>query len=135
MAESAHAPVLLAEVLDAVQPAPGRLIVDATFGAGGYSRAFRERGAEVVAFDRDPTARRFAERQGFSQGFRLVEDRFSTLDSHVAEASVDGVAFDIGVSSMQMEEAERGFSLLRDGPLDMRMGREGASAADLINEA
>jgi len=135
MAESAHAPVLLAEVLDALQPAPGRLIVDATFGAGGYSRAFRARGADVVAFDRDPATRRFARGAEFERGFRLIEDRFSALAQRLGEGEADGVAFDLGVSSMQLDEAERGFSLMRDGPLDMRMGRDGASAADLVNGA
>ena len=131
MADAAHAPVLLAEVLDVLRPEPGQLIVDATFGAGGYSRAFREHGANVVAFDRDPSARRFAPE--LANGFRLIEERFSTLAHYVGAGEADGVAFDLGVSSMQFDEPERGFSLMRDGPLDMRMGREGASAADLIN--
>jgi len=129
-----HIPVLLGEVVDAMQPAAGKTLVDGTFGAGGYSRALLERGASVIAFDRDPSAARFA--RGLPAGrFRLVERRFSELDEEVGEAAVDGVVLDIGVSSMQLDEAERGFSFLRDGPLDMRMAAEGPTAADLVNEA
>jgi 16S rRNA (cytosine1402-N4)-methyltransferase len=129
---AAHLSVFLAEVVDILRPAPGRRIVDATFGAGGYSRAFVEAGAEVIAFDRDPTAARFAAPLAATGRFRLIEDRFSGLADHV-EPPCDGVAFDLGVSSMQLDEAERGFSFMRDGPLDMRMGRAGPSAANLIN--
>jgi 16S rRNA (cytosine1402-N4)-methyltransferase len=132
MSEGPHAPVMLAEVVAVLEPAPGRLIVDATFGAGGYSRAFAAAGAEVVAFDRDPAARRFADAPGGR--FRLIADRFSTLVDHLGEASADGVAFDLGVSSMQLDEPERGFSLMRDGPLDMRMSVDGQSAAELVNQ-
>ena len=129
-----HIPVLLGEVVDAMQPAAGKTLVDGTFGAGGYSRALLERGASVIAFDRDPSAARFA--RGLPAGrFRLVERRFSELDEEVGEATVDGVVLDIGVSSMQLDEAERGFSFLRDGPLDMRMAADGPTAADLVNEA
>jgi len=129
-----HIPVLLGEVVDAMQPAAGKTLVDGTFGAGGYSRALLERGASVIAFDRDPSAARFA--RGLPAGrFRLVERRFSELDEEVGEAAVDGVVLDIGVSSMQLDEAERGFSFLRDGPLDMRMAADGPTAADLVNEA
>jgi len=131
---SPHIPVLLGEVVDAMQPAAGKTLVDGTFGAGGYSRALLERGASVIAFDRDPSAARFA--RGLPAGrFRLVERRFSELDEEVGEAAVDGVVLDIGVSSMQLDEAERGFSFLRDGPLDMRMAAQGPTAADLVNEA
>lgn len=134
MSGAPHAPVLLPEVLDALQPAPGQTVVDGTFGAGGYSRAFLDAGAKVVAFDRDPTARRFAE--GLDpERFRLVEARFSEMAEVLGEAAADGVALDLGVSSMQLDEAERGFSFLRDGPLDMRMGGEGPSAAELVNTA
>jgi len=131
---SPHIPVLLGEVVDAMQPAAGKTLVDGTFGAGGYSRALLQGGASVIAFDRDPSAARFA--RGLPAGrFRLVERRFSELDEEVGEAAVDGVVLDIGVSSMQLDEAERGFSFLRDGPLDMRMAAEGPTAADLVNEA
>jgi len=128
-----HIPVLLNEVVDAMQPAAGKTLVDGTFGAGGYSRALLDRGASVIAFDRDPSARQFAD--GLPAGrFRLVEGRFSELDDETGAGAVDGVVLDIGVSSMQLDQAERGFSFMRDGPLDMRMAAEGPTAADLVNE-
>jgi 16S rRNA (cytosine1402-N4)-methyltransferase len=130
----AHVSVLLDEVLAAIEPAPGKRIIDATFGAGGYSRAFIDAGAEVIAFDRDPNALGFVAPLTASGRFRLIEDWFSTLEDHV-EGPCDGIAFDLGVSSMQIDEAERGFSFMRDGPLDMRMAQSGTSAADLVNEA
>src|SRR4051812_41615456 len=128
--EVAHRPVLLAEVMTALSPRPDELMVDATFGAGGYSRALLAAGARVIAFDRDPTAARFAANLP-PERFTLIADRFSNMERHVTVA--DGVALDIGVSSMQLDEADRGFSFMRDGPLDMRMGGEGPSAADLVN--
>ena len=130
---SPHAPVLLDEVVDALQPRAGKTLVDGTFGAGGYSRALLDAGASVIAFDRDPSARRFADGLPADR-FRLVEGRFSELDAETGEDAVDGVVFDIGVSSMQLDEAERGFSFMRDGPLDMRMAAEGPTAADLVNQ-
>ena len=132
MSEAPHVSVLRDEVVEALDPKAGETIVDGTFGAGGYTRAILARGASVVAFDRDPSAARFA--AGLpADRFRLVQDRFSTFDRHVP--SCDGVTFDLGVSSMQLDEAERGFSFMRDGPLDMRMGADGMSAADLVNTA
>jgi 16S rRNA (cytosine1402-N4)-methyltransferase len=116
-----------------MQPTAGKTLVDGTFGAGGYSRALLAKGAGVIAFDRDPSAARFAEGLPADR-FRLVERRFSELDAETGEAAVDGVVLDIGVSSMQLDEAERGFSFMRDGPLDMRMAAEGPTAADLVNE-
>ncbi|WP_345803512.1 16S rRNA (cytosine(1402)-N(4))-methyltransferase RsmH [Mesorhizobium sp. YIM 152430] len=129
-----HIPVLLAEVLDALRPKAGHTIVDGTFGAGGYTRAILETGASVVAIDRDPTAIAAGRAMvtEFSGRLRLVEGPFSRLDEY-AEGTVDGVVLDIGVSSMQIDEAERGFSFRHDGPLDMRMSGKGASAADVVN--
>ncbi len=140
MSAAAHIPVLLAETVEAILPRPGRLILDGTFGAGGYSRAFLEAGAEVLALDRDPAAAAFAEplTRAYPERFRWVEARFSELESTLEAAgheACDGVALDLGVSSMQLDQPERGFSFMRDGPLDMRMGGEGPSAADLINTA
>ncbi len=134
-----HIPVLLAEVVEAAAPAPGRRVVDATFGAGSYSRAFLEAGAEVLAFDRDAAAAAFAAPLAAAHPgrFRLLARRFSELEDGLAEAGWEGcdaAVFDIGVSSMQLEQAERGFSFMRDGPLDMRMGADGATAADLVNQ-
>ncbi len=133
MTAPAHVSVLLQEVVEALAPAPGKTIIDATFGAGGYSRALLDAGADVLAFDRDPGAAAFAAPLAATGRFRLIQDRFSTLEAHV-EGPVAGVAFDLGVSSMQIDEADRGFSFMRDGPLDMRMSRDGFSAADLVNE-
>ena len=138
MSAPAHTSVMLSEVVDAVAPGPSRLIIDGTFGAGGYSRAFLEAGAEVLALDRDPTAAAFAAplQASFDGRFRLVQGRFSDLDTILRDAGHEvchGVALDLGVSSMQIDEAERGFSFMRDGPLDMRMGTDGPSAADLVN--
>ena len=129
-----HIPVLIDGVMKAFAPMRGKTVVDGTFGAGGYSRAFLDAGASVIAFDRDPSARKFA--QGLpADRFRLVESRFSELDEVTGLGAVDGVVFDIGVSSMQLDEPERGFSFMRDGPLDMRMAADGPTAADLVNEA
>jgi 16S rRNA (cytosine1402-N4)-methyltransferase len=132
---SAHESVLLAEVIEALRPAPGERMVDGTFGAGGYSRALLASGAEVTAFDRDPRVKPFAEALAGQGRFRLVGRPFSTMAEVLGEGAADGVALDLGVSSMQFDEAERGFSLMRDGPLDMRMSSEGPSAADLVNAA
>ena len=135
MSDAPHVSVLLGEVVEVLKPAPGALIVDGTFGAGGYSRAFLDAGANVVAFDRDPSARKFAAPLEATGRFKLIEARFSEMADHFAPGSVDGVALDIGVSSMQLDEADRGFSFMRDGPLDMRMGGDVPSAADLVNTA
>ncbi|WP_375268707.1 16S rRNA (cytosine(1402)-N(4))-methyltransferase RsmH [Phenylobacterium sp.] len=134
MMSAPHVSVLLAEVVQALAIAPGETIVDGTFGAGGYARAFLAAGAHVVAFDRDPSAARFAADLPADR-FRLVCARFSEMDEVLGEGAVDGVALDLGVSSMQLDEADRGFSFLRDGPLDMRMGDAGETAADLVNTA
>jgi 16S rRNA (cytosine1402-N4)-methyltransferase len=133
--EPPHIPVLLDEVLDALAPLDGARIVDGTFGAGGYSRALLLAGASVVALDRDPLVRPFAEvlATEFPSRFKFVAGEFSALDELAGSEPIDGVVLDIGVSSMQLDEADRGFSFMRDGPLDMRMSGEGESAADLVN--
>lgn len=138
----AHVPVLLDEVIAALDPQPGDLIVDATFGAGGYTRAILGRGATVHAFDRDPDAIAAGEKwpETGENPPRLVlhPRRFSEMAPALREAGiarVDGVVMDIGVSSMQLDQGERGFAFSLEGPLDMRMSREGPSAADFVNEA
>ena len=131
-----HVPVLLRPLLAAVSPVTG-VWVDGTFGAGGYTRGLLEAGADrVIGIDRDPAvfdmARSWAGEHG--DRLRLVQGNFSDLDRLAGEL-VDGVVLDLGVSSMQLDQADRGFSFLRDGPLDMRMGQAGPSAADLLNTA
>ena len=135
-----HIPVLRDEVLTALNPQSGETHLDGTFGAGGYTRAILSTGAQVIAVDRDPDAVRdgaalVAEADGALQ---LVPGRFSELDQ-IAEdcghAQLDGVTLDIGVSSMQLDQAERGFAFSNDGPLDMRMQQSGESAAEWLNRA
>ncbi len=135
---SPHAPVLLAEVLEALDPKAGDVIIDATFGAGGYTRAILATGATVIALDRDPTVQPHADAVAneFPGKFQLIRTPFSGLAEAFAstgEPKLDGVVFDIGVSSMQLDQAERGFSFMRDGPLDMRMSDQGETAADIVN--
>ncbi len=135
-----HIPVLLDEVIHALAITPGAEIVDGTFGAGGYSQAILAGGARVYAFDRDPDAlSEGVALAGESKGaLRLYSACFSNMDSVLRAngvASVDGVVLDIGVSSMQLDRAERGFSFQNDGPLDMRMAQDGLTAADFVNES
>ena len=135
--DAPHIPVLLAEVVAALAPRPGETMVDATFGAGGYTRAIRAGGAQVIAFDRDPDAIA-AGQDAAIEGVTLVHADFSAMEGALEQlgaAPVDGVTMDIGVSSMQLDQAERGFSFQSDGPLDMRMSQEGPSAADFLNTA
>lgn len=135
-ADPPHIPVLLRPLLEAVSPVAGTWL-DGTFGAGGYTRGLLEAGAErVIAVDRDPSVFRMARdwAEGYGARLILVEGTFSELDTY-ADGPLDGVVLDIGVSSMQLDRAERGFSFAKDGPLDMRMGDEGPSAADLVNHA
>jgi len=130
-----HIPVLLEAVLDALRPQAGQVVLDGTFGAGGYSRTVLEKGAVVVALDRDPTAiaAGAALVAAHSGQLTLIEARFSDLERYAPKDGFDGVMLDIGVSSMQLDEAERGFSFQKDGPLDMRMSGSGPSAADVVN--
>ncbi|WP_206241501.1 16S rRNA (cytosine(1402)-N(4))-methyltransferase RsmH [Novosphingobium terrae] len=141
-ADAPHIPVLIAEVIAALAPRPGAVVVDGTFGAGGYTRALLAAGATVHAFDRDPDAirngRLWPEAQGENPRLILHPRRFSEMAEALAEAGVrqvDGVTLDIGVSSMQLDQAERGFSFSMDAALDMRMEQDGPSAADFVNTA
>ena len=135
-----HIPVLLDEVIHSLAITPGTELVDGTFGAGGYSQAFLASGAKVYAFDRDPQAQNIGtDLAGRHEGdFHLYPARFSLMDAILADhgvSAVDAVVLDIGISSMQIDEAERGFSFQKDGPLDMRMAQDGESAAEFLNEA
>lgn len=132
-----HIPVLLSEVLAALEPGPGKVILDGTFGAGGYTAAILDAGAEVIALDRDPTAISAGQALVAAHAGRLTlhHTQFSDLADYAPEGGLDGIVLDIGVSSMQIDEAERGFSFQRNGPLDMRMSGAGVSAADVVNRA
>lgn len=135
-AEGPHVPVLLRPLLAAVAPVSG-VWVDGTFGAGGYARGLLDAGAaQVIGIDRDPAVFDMARAWAGDYGdrLRLVQGTFSDLDA-LAGGPVDGVVLDLGVSSMQLDQPQRGFSFLRDGPLDMRMAQDGDSAADLLNSA
>lgn len=129
-----HIPVMLEEVLASLQVSAGETVIDGTFGAGGYTRAILNAGAQVIGIDRDPDAISAgrAMEQEFAGRLRLVHGPFSLLDT-VSDDPVDAIVLDIGVSSMQLDEAERGFSFRADGPLDMRMAQDGPSAADIVN--
>lgn len=135
-AAAPHVPVLLSRILAAVAPVRG-VWIDGTFGAGGYARGLLEAGAErVIGIDRDPAALDLAAPLMVRYGdrLRLVQGNFAALDRLAGEPAA-GVVLDLGVSSMQLDQAERGFSFLRDGPLDMRMSQSGRSAADIVNTA
>ena len=137
-ADDRHVPVLLNEVLGALAINPGEVHVDGTFGAGGYSSAMAAKGATVFAFDRDPDAIREGQALADERGITLIAGEFSRMEEYLAErgvTSVSGVTLDIGVSSMQLDRPERGFSFQGDGPLDMTMSQSGMSAADFLNTA
>lgn len=135
-----HIPVLLDEVLTALAPKDGGRYVDGTFGNGGYTRGILEAAdCAVLAIDQDPDAIKTAENMALSYPgmFHVKHGRFADMLSHASEIgweAVDGIALDVGVSSMQLDQADRGFSFRHDGPLDMRMAQDGPSAADFLNE-
>src|SRR5262249_22683873 len=136
-----HIPVLARRVVEYVNTRDQGTYIDATFGAGGYSRALLAAAdCQVIAVDRDPTAIAKGEELAASSNGRLsvVEDKFSNWDAvaqRTGTDAVDGVVFDLGVSSMQLDEPERGFSFRHDGPLDMRMSGTGPTAAELVAAA
>ncbi|WP_296707026.1 16S rRNA (cytosine(1402)-N(4))-methyltransferase RsmH [Rhodoblastus sp.] len=138
-ADSPHLPVMAEEALAALAVAPGGLYLDGTFGAGGYTRLILAQGGQVLALDRDPSAIAAGAPLVAESGGRLVlaQTRFSRMETAAREHGLgpfDGIVLDIGVSSMQLDQPERGFSFRFDGPLDMRMEKAGRSAADLVNE-
>lgn len=130
-----HIPVMLNEVLDTLKPEAGKIYVDATFGNGGYSEAIlKTANCTVIALDRDPTVRTRAEeiKKLYGNRFEFITGTFGDI-AQLIKRPVDGVVFDIGVSSMQIDEGERGFSYAKEADLDMRMSQEGISAKDIVN--
>ena len=129
-----HIPVLLNSVLDALGDISGKTVVDCTFGAGGYSRAFLDAGANVIAFDRDSNVLSDANAMvaEFGDRFRFISQTFSHISD--LDCTVDAIVFDLGISSMQIDVPERGFSFRFDAPLDMRMSDNGLTAVQLIEQ-
>jgi len=133
---SSHIPVMLSEVLENLAPHKNGIYIDGTFGRGGYSKAILEAGADkVIAIDRDPTAIEHGKELSnkYNGRLELINGTFGSMHDLLSTQKVDGITFDLGVSSPQLDQAERGFSFQKDGPLDMRMGDEGKTAADLVN--
>ena len=131
-----HQPVMLKQILEYLQPGPGRTLVDVTFGAGGHSRALLDAGSTVVGIDQDSEAAAYAESFD-DERFRFVAGNFRDLGEllkTLGVEAVEGILCDLGVSSMQLDQGERGFAFRQEGPLDMRMGRQEESAAQVVNE-
>ncbi len=132
-----HIPVLLEEVAGAVAAKPGETVIDGTFGAGGYTQRILADGANVIGIDRDPDAIAAGQALVATSHGRLTlwHGAFADMELALGDRQAHAVMLDIGVSSMQIDEGDRGFSFLRDGPLDMRMAQDGVSAADVVNRA
>ncbi|WP_457631326.1 16S rRNA (cytosine(1402)-N(4))-methyltransferase RsmH [Oceanithermus sp.] len=135
MTADKHQPVMLSEALDLLNVQPGGVYVDATFGGGGHTRGIIERGGQVLALDQDPDAHKRAERLG-GVAIRFVQANFRDLEAVLASQGsppVSGILADLGVSSFHLDDPERGFSYRHEGPLDMRMGGSGPTAAEIVN--
>ncbi|HBW24665.1 MAG: 16S rRNA (cytosine(1402)-N(4))-methyltransferase [Alphaproteobacteria bacterium GWC2_42_16] len=131
-----HNPVMLSEVLKTLSPQKQETYIDATFGAGNYTRSILDKAdCHVIALDRDPEAKRRAEplEKKYKGRFSFIEGRFGDMDRLVPGHSYDGIVFDLGVSSPQIDDPARGFSFKAEGPLDMRMEKKGLSASDVVN--
>jgi 16S rRNA (cytosine1402-N4)-methyltransferase len=131
--ELSHAPVLPLEVLDGLQPAPGKTILDATLGGAGHTRLLLERGAKVIGVDQDPFALERA-RSANLPNLEVIDGNFRDLEALLDGRKVDGVLMDLGVSSFQLDDQDRGFSFHTDAALDMRMSQSGESAYDVVND-
>lgn len=135
MSNQPHLPVMPTEIIEALTPQPGTWIIDGTFGAGGHTKLLLQTGANVLGIDQDPSVKAFTEVTGAGE-FRFAPGNFRDMETLAAGhgiTEVHGVLLDLGVSSMQIDQDDRGFSFRHDGPLDMRMSKSGQSAADLVN--
>lgn len=130
-----HVPVLLNEVIEALGPKPGEIHMDCTFGAGGYSKSILNKGTSLIAVDRDPSVSKYVDEleKEYPGKIKFINCNFADISEE--EFELDGIVLDLGVSSMQLDTPERGFSFTHDGDLDMRMGNDGKSAKDFINNA